>query len=275
MKFTMEKYIGLLLLIIFFSGCVSKERETELLNKIDQLETQLAESKTKLEACKNGAKKLHVKMEIAFQDKDYRKAKDLFKRIKKRHPESKYFTQAKEIHKDILKIEEERREAARRKAKREKQKRLAALDKLIKDHDDVSGNTWYKNPYFTHYNNRNLTSIYIGDNGYSTWLRLKMSYQGDGWIFFEEAYLSYEGNTREIYFDEYDDKESDNGYGGVWEWIDVSVPNDLIPFLRKFAKSSEAKMRLSGKYTRTRELTWNERQGILDVLNGYKVLKNE
>jgi hypothetical protein len=43
-------------------------------------------------------------------------------------------------------------------------------------------------------------------------------------------------------------------------------------FLREFAKSKNAKMRLSGKYTKTRTLTYNEREGILDVLNGYDAL---
>ena len=100
-----------------------------------------------------------------------------------------------------------------------------------------------------------------------------MSYEGEDWIFFERAFLSYDGNTKEIVFDKYDDKESDNGGGSVWEWIDLSVTKDLELFLKEFAKSKKAKMRLTGKYTKTRTLTFNERQGILDVLNGYEALK--
>ena len=106
------------------------------------------------------------------------------------------------------------------------------------------------------------------------YLRLQMSYEGDDWIFFENAILSYDGNSKTIYFDEYTEKDSDNGYGGrVWEWIDVSVDYGLENFLREFAKSKNAKMRLSGKYTKTRTLSSNERKGILDVLNGYDDLK--
>ncbi len=147
------------------------------------------------------------------------------------------------------------------------------LKKLKKEYDDVSGVTWYKNRYFTHYNNRNLTSIYMGSKEKSTWLRLKMSYQGDDWIFFEQAYLSYDGNTKEISFNKYSDKESENSGGSVWEWIDVLVSPDVEKFLRVFAKSKNAKMRLSGKYSETRNLTWNEKQGIIDVLNGYDAIK--
>ena len=58
-------------------------------------------------------------------------------------------------------------------------------------------------------------------------LRLKMSYSGDDWIFFKNAYLSYNGNTREISFNEYQEKESDNSGGEVWEWIDVSIDDYL------------------------------------------------
>ena len=101
-----------------------------------------------------------------------------------------------------------------------------------------------------------------------------MSYRGDDWIFFEHAYLSYDGNTKEIIFNKYDDKESDND-GGVWEWIDLTVNKDVESFLREFAKSKNAKMRLTGKYTKTRKLTYNERKGILDVLNGYDVLESK
>jgi len=113
----------------------------------------------------------------------------------------------------------------------------------------------------------------LGQNRSSKWLRLKMSYHGDDWIFFEKAYLSYDGNTKEIPFDKYDDKETENSGGGVWEWIDVSVSSDIENFLREFAKSKNAKMRFTGKYTKTRTLTYNERRGILDVLKGYDALK--
>jgi hypothetical protein len=235
----------------------------------------------------------------------------------------------------------------------EKKEKLKSLNKLKKEYDDVSGITWYSQPYFIHNNDANLTSIYFGQKGSTLWLRLKMSYKGDNWIFFNSAYLSYEGNTREIYFNEYKDKKSDNGYGGVWEWIDVAVTEDLERFLRDFAKSkkdtiinkipiyylgdrkvskseyaksdgyeyrlntglhhneivdkstynnykesglyklpapkkikkrieyktnvsvkSYAKMRLSGKYTETRNLSTKEIQGIVDVLNGYDALKD-
>jgi len=93
--------------------------------------------------------------------------------------------------------------------------------------------------------------------------------------YFEHAYLSYDGNTKEIVFNKYNDKETDHDGGDVWEWIDLKVNKDVEYFLRGFAKSKNAKMRLTGKYTKTRKLTYNERKGILDILNGYDALESE
>ena len=159
-----------------------------------------------------------------------------------------------------------------KKQEEKKKQRMSIVSKLRKKHDDVSNITWYYNPYFTHYNNTNRTSIYIGKKDNEIWLRLKMSYNGDNWIFFEEAYLSYDGNTREISFDKYENKESDNGSGGVWEWIDVPVDNGLLSYLKDMVKGKTIKMRLSGKYTKTRNLSPAEVNGIKDILLAYDVL---
>jgi len=256
----------LLLTIIFALGaCSDKEKEAELENRITELETQLDD-------CKNGADKLLAKMKIAFEEEDFESVKTIYSEIQNRHPETEEFKEAKSLHDKVLDIEEEKRKEEERIAAKEKAEKLKALNKLRKKYDDVSGITWYKQPYFTHYTNTNLTSIYMGDNGSSRWLRLMMSYKGDDWIFFERAYLSYDGNTKEIVFDKYDDKETENSGGGVWEWIDLTITKDVEMFLREFAKSKDAKMRLTGKYTKTRNLTYNERQGILYVLNGYDAL---
>ena len=158
----------------------------------------------------------------------------------------------------------------------EKEKRMKAVNKLTSKYDDVSGTRWYYNPYFTHYNNTNCISLYIGKKeGGNPWMRLKMSYEGDNWIFFENAYISYDGQTFSVSFNEFTEKESDNGYGGrVWEWIDVFVTSEIHEFLKQMVEGKTLKMRLSGKYTKTRILTNAEVNGLKDVLLAYDVLMN-
>lgn len=264
----MKKTLLLFTAIIVLGGCSDKKQVLELEKKITELETRLDD-------CENGAEKKLAKIKIAYDEGKFENVKTLYSELRNRHPESKEFIEATSIYELVLEFEENKRKEEERLAAKEKAEKLKALNKLIKRYDDVSGITWYKQPYFTHYTNSNRTSIYMGDDGSKRWLRLMMSYEGEDWIFFERAFLSYEGNTIEIIFSRYDDKETENSGGSVWEWIDLTVTKDVEIFLREFARSKDAKMRLSGKYTETRKLTNNERQGIIDVLNGYDVLESE
>ena len=115
----------------------------------------------------------------------------------------------------------------------------------------------------------------MGNNGSSVWLRLMMSYTGDDWIFFEHAYLSYDGITREFPFNKYQDKKSDNSGGSVWEWIDLGVSNDDLVFLKEMVNGKSVKMQLSGKYTKTRKVSTNEIKAIKEMIMAYEVLQSE
>jgi len=268
------KFLKITLAILIISGCNTKE-----------LESEIATLKLQLDECQNGADKLLSKISLFYENGSTDSLKIYYSKIFHKHPESDEFSKAKIIYdkvilaekkeKERLRKEKEKRELeAKIKKEKEENERLKALKKLKKEYDDVSGITWYYQPFFTHYVNTYYTSIYIGKNKSRKFLRLKMSYEDDDWIFFERAYLSYDGNTKEIIFDEYDEKDTDSGYGGrIWEWIDVSASNDLINFLEGFSKSKNAKMRFVGKYSKTRNLTFNERKGIELVLKGYEALK--
>ena len=149
------------------------------------------------------------------------------------------------------------------------------IEQLRKEIDDIDGTTWYYNPYFTHYNNSNHVSIYMGKRKHGKpWLRLRMSYYGDNWIFFDSAYLSYDGNTWEISFNEYKDKKSEND-SSCWEWIDVGVDEYLLAYLKEMVNGKTLKMRLSGKYEKDKVLSTAERNAIKDVLLAYDVLMQD
>lgn len=260
-------FIFLTLSIILFS-CVSKTEYDKIVKENEDLNTELIKLKQDLEMYQFSPNKLCANIDKLVSEKNINELEKIKNLLLEYHPESeelkKVIKYCNQVEKEIIYEKE-----------LEKKKRLQAVNKLKKKYDDVSGITWYETPYFIHYNNENLTSIYIGKKGEKVWLRLKMSYSGEDWIFFEEAYLSYDGNTHQIFFSRYDDKKTDNSGGKVWEWIDVSVNDNLLLYLREMVNGKSVKMRLSGKYTETRYLSSKEIKSIKEVLLAYDVLKNE
>lgn len=273
MKRLSKKLLGVFfstMLITSLSSCGPSQQEYDaLLEEKKELQKEITLLKTEIENYKNTPDKLYAEVLNLVESKDISSISGIYEKLVKYHPSSVECINTKELLQKLI----DEKEA---KEKAEKAKRMQAVNKLKKKYDDVSGITWYHNPYFTHYDNVNRASLYIGQNESKIWLRLKMSYEGDNWIFFEKAYLSYDGKTKEIFFNEYNDKETDNGYGGrVWEWIDISVDDALLAYLKNMVNGNSLKMRLSGKYTHTHNITGNEKKALEDVLLAYDVLINE
>lgn len=284
----MKKVLWILLIaLMIFQACDNgtKVQIEDLQSQIcslqkvnDSLSNEIKRIQVELDNYRMAPEKLCANIDELFKNEDLSSLKKIQTSLKQYHPESAQCRMVSEyvskIENKIQKRNEEERIKQEKAAKEAEAVRLQAVNKLKKSHDDVSGTTWYKNPYFTHYTNSNKTSVYMGiKEGSKPWLRLKMSYEGDNWIFFEKAYLSYDGNTKEIIFDKYKDKESDNSGGKVWEWIDVAVDDFLLVFLREMVNGKDVKMRFTGKYSNTRTLSKNEIKGIEDVLLGYDVLR--
>ena len=182
-------------------------------------------------------------------------------------------TKLKSLYKEIVSPEEEKYQKIEEQKAERIERGKEALKKLKRTYDDVSNITWYENKYYTHYTNTNRASLYMGVQNNNVWLRLRMSYEGENWIFFEKAYLSYDGNTHEVRFNEYRDKKTENEGGRVWEWLDIQVDEELANFLNNMVTGKSVKMRLSGKYTETRNLSRNEIKGFTDVLRAYNLMK--
>lgn len=262
-------FFTLLTSCIFLPSCTSKleKKVADLTEENQLLKDSLESLQTDLACYQLNPEKLYSNVQTLYDQGSIDSIRAIQSILEKYHPEAKQTGMVKAL---IEKFEAEKAE----KAAAEKKARMKAVSKLKKNYDDINHTTWYYNPYFTHYNNVNRTSLYIGHKDGYTWLRLKMSYEGEDWIFFESAYLSYDGETYEVYFDKYREKESDND-SRVWEWIDVSVDESMLAFLQKMVHGKSVKMRLSGKYTHTRNLTSTEIKALKDVLLAYDVLKAE
>ena len=266
-------FLSTILILLYSCGPSQAEYDSivaenkSLHEQITKLEKNISNLQTIIENYKNTPDKLIFGIEELAKNENTDKLTEICNKLEKYHPTSAEYQKAKKILESVINKQEARKKA-------EEAKRLQAVNKLKKEHDDVSGITWYKNPYFKHYNDTNYVSLYIGKSSTSVWLRLRMSYEGDNWIFFENAYLSYDENTKTIIFDKYDDKKTDNGYGSVWEWIDVKVDDSLYSYLKDMVNGKSLKMRLSGKYTKTRTISSTEKKALQDVLLAYDVLKN-
>ncbi len=90
----MRKLIVLLALMATLMGCDNKQRETKLLEKIEQLENQLDE-------CRNGAEKIHSKMKLSYEQKDFKLCKSLYSEMEQRHPDSQLFTEVRSIYDNV------------------------------------------------------------------------------------------------------------------------------------------------------------------------------
>lgn len=264
------KFLFLIPCSAILLSCNNSELERKiqtLTAEVTLLRDSLNKVIPELEGYRNDPVKLCSNVDELYKSGNVDELNVIKDKLAKYHPESEQYTKVSNL---IEKYEAEQI----KKAEAEKKARLKAVSKLRKKYDDINHITWYYNPYFTHYTNTNYTSIYIGQSESSLWLRLMMSYEGDDWIFFESAYLSYDGNTYYVPFDKYREKETENDTR-VWEWIDVSVNDELLSFLKKMVNGKSVKMRLTGKYSKTRNLSSTEIKAIKDVLLAYDVLKNE
>lgn len=272
----MRKTIILLAVLAICAACGPSVAEYENLKSENAvLKAQIDSLNNELDAFKYSPEKLLADAQLAAKSENMGKLRQILAQMKQYHPQAAEIAEVQKIMDEIIAKDQARAEAERKKVEKEKQERLKAVTKLKKERDDVQDITWYYNPYFTHYDNRNLVSLYMGQKSNNVWLRLKMSYTGDEWIFFEHAYLSYDGITREFPFDKYKNKETDNSGGDVWEWIDLSVSNEDLAFLKNMVNGKTVKMQLTGKYAKTRTVPTNEIKAIREMILAYEALSQE
>lgn len=146
----------------------------------------------------------------------------------------------------------------------------AKAKKMRKKYDKYEKTTWYYNSTFKHYNKSNNVSLYIGRKEKHVWLRLRASYYGSDWIFFDSAKFSYGEEIATLLFSR-SDVERDNSGGYVWEWIDIAAGDTDV--LRAIAESPDASIRFAGKYVHEHKLTKREKSAMLQVLDGYEALE--
>ena len=120
---------------------------------------------------------------------------------------------------------------------------------------------------------RSEAKLYIGFNNTATWLRFKVKYYGDDWLFvktFKVAADDYRWQSQGYEF------KRDNSSGSVWEWIDIPANEKEIEVAKKLAGANKAVIRFQGsQYYSDQTLQNDQKEGIKTVLELYKLMRNQ
>lgn len=110
--------------------------------------------------------------------------------------------------------------------------------------------------------------LYIGVNAQKTWLRFKVKYYGDDWLFvsgYKVAADSYRWQSPKLDF------ERDHSSGSVWEWVDVAAGAKEIEVARALSSAQQAAIRFQGnQYYDDVTLEEDQKQSIKTILAIYK-----
>lgn len=264
--------LNLILTITILSSCGIPQSE------VDKLNVEIETLKKEVDECKNGADKLFGRANQYFDQKDFDKSKSELKTLIEKFPISTEAEKGKElltkIDSEIEKIAKQKRkeEVAR---KREEEKRLAnATKNMRKKYDDMNEITWYRDKTSPKYNNYNGFFGYFGNsNTGSPFLRLRIQYAADDWLFIERYVIKVDGVTYEIEEEKYGEIETDNGYGGIWEWLDRAVSKKEMEIMKAVSNGKDVKIRFIGKqYYKDKTINSTQKRALRNVLDAFEAM---
>jgi hypothetical protein len=163
-------------------------------------------------------------------------------------------------------------EAAREAAKRERKQALATMKTK---YDDVEEITWYYDRSTPRYSNeKDWIELYIGKRkGESPWLRFRINYTADDWLFIHTYKFKIDGTPYQI-DTLYGEVERDHDGGEIWEWYDVAAEGQSLSIAQALANSNSATLRCIGdQYHNDRKVSSEERAALRRVLRAYEALK--
>jgi hypothetical protein len=150
------------------------------------------------------------------------------------------------------------------------------LAKMSQSHDVVEHDTFFQpraNPPSA--GPHTYVTLYVGraDTG-SVWLRTRLQYGGRDWIFFQSVKFSIDGQTLPEQKLGTFQVQRDNDSDGVWEWVDLMVPDDGLAMFDAMANGKNVVVRFEGKYRHDLELSRAAQSAIRDTLTLYKLMKS-
>jgi hypothetical protein len=263
--------IGFLIMGLISCGGVSQ-------NEYDTLKAENEKLKQEIEDLKFGPDKLLSQAKLYIENKDFSKAKVELQNLIEKHSASQQATEAKQllvIADNGIKEEKTLEEKALiEKEKAEKDRLANATKKMRVKVDDMNDVTWYYDKTSPQYTNYNGFYAYIGTSkGSKPWLRLVIQYAADDWLFIEKYIIKVDGQTYNITEDSYGEIKTDNGSGGIWEWLDRKVGYSEYQIIKAVANGKDIKIRFNGKdYYKDKTITGQQKIALQNVLDAYEAL---
>lgn len=154
----------------------------------------------------------------------------------------------------------------------ERQK-YAILGKLKKTHVDFDNRDWYEHPNVPRYTDtRNFLEVYMGEKDTKVWLRIKLNYTGDSWLFIKDASANIDGKTVKLPLTEWKrDNDSE-----IWEWSDQVLTPELRDIMIRIADSKKTIIRFNGsQYYDDWTVPAKDKVVIREMILAEKMLKDK
>lgn len=145
-----------------------------------------------------------------------------------------------------------------------------ALMEIIQDidikHDDVEDRFFLsiKEPMDTRMRERLPIQPYIGIQDGRSWMRFKVYYVADNWLFVEKVLIKTDDKKRtfdNLYF------KRDNSGGTIWEWADINATDQEIQTIKDIISSENTTVRFYGKnYYNDRKISNKQKKLLENIL---------
>lgn len=113
---------------------------------------------------------------------------------------------------------------------------------------------------------------YIGQKANRSWLRFKLGFHQDSWIFMDAIKLKSESGSFD-YILEFGDRKSEIS-NGIYEWIDIPLSEVQTAELRQVCDGAETKVRCKGEqYYVDFVLTVTQKENLLTIFDYYDLIK--
>jgi hypothetical protein len=271
------------LAIALLASCGNDERAevAKLRSEVASLRAELGAVSRERDDLKFGPARLLAEAESLAASSKWAEAKGRAEALVAKHPTSPEAPRAQALaakastamaaqEREAAAAEQKRLQEERRQKEQEEGRLAAALSKMHKKVDQIENVTWYRDQSSPRFSNYNGFFLYVGKKpAGDPWLRLRVQYNADTWLFIESFLVVADGRRFEYNSAKFDRDNSSE----IWEWYDENADTSDLEMIRAIIESKSAVIRFNGRqYRRDRTITAAEKAALKNVLDAYKVL---